>query len=650
MYKIALLLLVILVSRSGITVSQPKTNPAGIIIKFREGAAFGQQQRIVKNHNQLRLSDEKDNALLPGVSLALFKENNFLESQVDEIIRELEKYDEVLFANPLITTSGGQFSAVLGEFFVRLYSKDDYSKLESLAVATRTKILREYEYMPGVFILSADKFSRGNAREMAKYFSETKFFRYASPNMMFTIDACTANDPYYNRQWSIENTGSPQQYNGTPDADMDVDSAWTITAGDSTIKVAVLDSGVDTLQPDLIENLLPGFDATGNNSNGYPNTTYPEDGHGTSCAGIIGAVANNSIGVAGIAHKCKIIPVRIFYYVNFGGTIVPYSTNQWGADGINWAWQVAGADVLSNSWGIPDSLFTILGIDTAFSNDALNNAIDSGRGGKGLPALFSAGNSPDTFVLWPASLPSTIAVAATTMCDELKTFNDCSPENFWASNHGTGLDISAPGVRIATTDIKGVKGFSGGDYFLSFNGTSAACPNAAGVMALIISANKNITAIQARRIISETCDKTGGYSYNSNLLYGSWSEELGYGRVNAFAAIKSALAGGADLENAQSENTGKNFFIFLDEAGMINVHYYLPERGLVSVEIIDVPGRVIATYNKGVQEKGAYIYKIHPKISSPGIFFVRVYAGGVNYGGRTEVKKFLYGLQISDKE
>ena len=96
------------------------------------------------------------------------------------------------------------------------------------------------------------------------------------------------------------------------------------------------------------------------------------------------------------------------------------------------------------------------------------------------------------------------------MCDELKTGNDCSPEN-WSSNHGIGLDISAPGVRIATTDIMGANGYKSSNYSLVFNGTSSACPNAAGVAGLLLSANHELTESQIRSAISRTCKKVGDY-------------------------------------------------------------------------------------------------------------------------------------------
>ena len=103
---------------------------------------------------------------------------------------------------------------------------------------------------------------------------------------------------------------------------MKVDKAWKISTGVG-IKIAVLDSGVDLLHPDLKNNLLKGFDATGKNSKGA-HRTNSNDAHGTACAGII-AAENNSIGTRGVAFNSKVIPVRVIHAKTNGGW---YTTNK----------------------------------------------------------------------------------------------------------------------------------------------------------------------------------------------------------------------------------------------------------------------------------------------------------------------------------
>lgn len=346
---------------------------------------------------------------------------------------------------------------------------------------------------------------------------------FIEPN--FTIlNAFNTVDPFYASQWSIKNEG---YLGGTVDADMDVEEAWQYSIG-TGIKVAVLDTGVDLTHPDLQANLLPGYDAVNNTAGGgYVDTSF----HGTATAGIIGAVGNNNIGTVGIAYGAKIIPIRI------GSEVVGINNNDC-ANGINWAWQ-NGADILSNSWGggSPSSAIT----------NAINNAVTNGRSGKGCVVLFSSGNC-NIGVSYPASLSNVIAVGASNQCDQRKSPNSCDGEawsmqncSVGGSNYGVNLDIVAPGVKIYTTDASGSAGYSIDDYTSTFNGTSAACPNAAGVMALILSLKPSLTYTEARQILESSTDKVASYSYTSGVSgqpNGSWNNEVGYGRVNALKAVK----------------------------------------------------------------------------------------------------------------
>ena len=155
--------------------------------------------------------------------------------------------------------------------------------------------------------------------------------------------------------------------------------------------------------------------------------------------------------------------------------------------------------------------------------------------------FFSAGNDDFNDVLWPADMPNTIAVGASSMCDERKNPNDCSPEN-WGSSYGVTLDVIAPGVRITTTDMMGSNGFTNTPYTTTFNGTSAACPNAAGVGALILALSPGLHARDVKAILNITADRVSNYAYDSTTIHGTWNEEVGHGRVNAFEALKLSLS------------------------------------------------------------------------------------------------------------
>lgn len=436
-------------------------------------------------------------------------------------------------------TDGQHHAGVTNQFFIKLRDKNFEPQLRDKMKANGISEVKADKYIPNLYLLTVSG-KTDNVVSLCQQFTNEGWCQYASPNYLLN-PLVNSNDAYYNRQWALSNEGTALQGSGSLDADMDVDSAWAITTGSSTIKIAIIDSGVDTLHNDLRANLLPGHDAVGDSTDGYPTPNFQEDGHGTCCAGILGAIKDNSVGIAGVAPGCKLIPVRSFFYTNNGGNILPFSTAAIFADAMGWAWNDAQADIMSQSWGLPTNLLVLLPGGVQPVEDAMLQAYQNGRGGKGCAMFFSSGNEGGSAgPIWPGKLDIAIAVNATSMCDERKNENDCSNES-WGGDYGPGLDFSAPGVRIATTDMRGNKGFSTtSDYYLLFNGTSAACPNAAGVGALVLSLRGDLSAEDLRNVIAQTAEKVGGYAYDSTYSNGTWSHELGFGRVNAYNAVQYA--------------------------------------------------------------------------------------------------------------
>ena len=111
----------------------------------------------------------------------------------------------------------------------------------------------------------------------------------------------------------------------------------------------------------------------------------------------------------------------------------------------------------------------------------------------------------------------------------------------WGSNYGAALDIVAPGVKIPTTDRTGSAGYDSSDYFLSFNGTSSACPHVAAVAALVISVVPTLTQQQVVSAILTSTYKLPNYSFSTTKTHGTWNQEVGYGLLNAKAAIQKAV-------------------------------------------------------------------------------------------------------------
>ncbi|MFM1876230.1 MAG: hypothetical protein RL266_1967 [Bacteroidota bacterium] len=495
-----------------------------ILIRFADGLSFADKAAILSAEKGLEALSKED--VLPAPDVTIAKVSGLNLDQLDEVLKRLNANPLVTYANPFVIYKDGTYQGIQDRVIVRLKSDKDINTLNRIAKDLKLNVLERNEFDPLVFVLQTTKQTSGNAIDVANRLHESSAFEYAEPDFLLLLKRFNTNDGLLDYQWSLNNTGSSLQYNGTAGADMNVFPAWATTTGSASIKVAVVDEGVDLNHPDLQANLLSGYDATGQGSGGGPSG---DDAHGTACAGIIAAAGNNNLGVAGVAYSAKIIPVRIAY--SSGTSWV--TSNTWIGNALNWAWQTAGADVLSNSWGGGSSSSTI--------NNAITGAVTNGRGGLGAPVLFAAGNDNGANS-YPATQTNTISVIAMSMCYQRKNPSSCDGENWWGSNYGAGADVAAPGVKIATTDISGSAGYATGDYTGTFNGTSSATPNAAGVMALILSANPNLTQTQARFALESTCRKVGSYTYNSSVSgqpNGTWSNDLGYGLVDAYAAVLS---------------------------------------------------------------------------------------------------------------
>jgi subtilisin family serine protease len=497
-----------------------------VLIAFREGITLEKQTALIKGAAIFKPLKAEMNLPSPRVTIAEILPGK-TEKEILRALAQLRISDDVIYANSFLVYSDGTLQGIQDRFAVKLKSASDYSKLESLVRNNGAEIVEPNRYDPLVYFIKVNKNSKGNALELANQFAESKQFTYAEPDFLKILIRFNTNDTFLNYQWSLNNTGSAIQYSGTAGADMNVFSAWGISTGNAATKVAIIDEGVDLVHPDLVGNILSGFDGTQQGSGGAP---QGNDAHGTSCAGIVAASGNNNLGIAGVAYNAKIVPVRIAY--SSGSNWI--TSDAWIGTSIDWAWNQGDADVLSNSWGG--------GSSSSLINDPIGRAVTLGRGGLGSVVLFAAGNNNGA-VSYPGNLPNVISVAAMSMCNQRKSPTSCDGENFWGSNFGTNVDIAAPGVKIYTTDISGANGYSSGDYTPTFNGTSSATPNAAGVMALILATNPALTQAEARQIIESTCVKTGGYTYNSSVAgqpNGTWSNDLGYGRVNAFAALQLA--------------------------------------------------------------------------------------------------------------
>ncbi|NLJ60616.1 MAG: S8 family serine peptidase [Firmicutes bacterium] len=382
--------------------------------------------------------------------------------------------------------------------------------------------------------------------------------RHAQPNWVGRVtqldDVHTLrvpNDPRFSSQWALDAMALPY--------------AWDKTTGSGSVTVAVIDTGVQVDHPDLAGNIGPGYDF-------YNKTSRVTDynGHGTHIAGIIGAIANNGAGIAGINWNVRIMPLKAAD--NSGGGYLSlseiiealhYAADN-GADVVNMSFQIGGAST-------GEDLFMEEAIEYAYN--------------KGVTMIAAAGNEGQQWLAYPARHSKVIAVSA--VGPDLIRAN-------W-SNYGNNIDVAAPGDNILSTWPVST--------FASASGTSMAAPQVAGVAALLISSGvrgpENI-----RQILHNTAMDLGTKGYD---------DVYGWGLVNAHAAVNGALitkmkifAGDDDGTNVTpysemgSPGAGGFFEITNVEKGSWYIYGW------------------IDTNNNGVIDEGDYFGRTSSKITSSG--------------------------------
>ena len=439
--------------------------------------------------------------------------------QYDAIKAQLRDGGNVRQVLPSFTHKGKRVDPT-DNFYVQLRTADDVSLLQAMAAQYNIEIVDNDVFMPLWYTLSCGASSGMTSIEAANLFHTSGKFASSEPELIY-YDIAHSNDTYYDQQWNLKNTG---QY-GLAGLDINVEGAWEVAKGDGVV-VAVCDQGIDLNHPDLAANIYPySYDAVSGTS---PSVLHEK--HGTACAGIIGAVQDNGIGISGVAPEVQLMSVS--HHEN--------ATAKQLANGLNWAWR-NGADVISCSWGYNSSYYI---------EQAICAALDSGRNEKGCVVVFSSGNSGGA-VSFPAhSDPRILAVGGINYAgrrmgtDSLGIDYSDHLTTPKISCYGEELDVVAPTLNIYTTDISGSDGYSFDNYYDGFGGTSAACPQVAGVAALMLSANPLLTVERVAEIIESTARKVSPelYMYSNDSIHtsGTWNEEVGYGLVDAAAAVERA--------------------------------------------------------------------------------------------------------------
>lgn len=413
----------------------------------------------------------------------------------------------------------GKTESGKAEVFVRFRPGVSLEKIRQLAASHNDRFEDKYENIDGLTTIE-DEDGLDAGQVAREYETLRDVVEYAEPVGTVYADHDEpggakhkhANDPMFGIQWSLENTG---QDGGKSGADIGVLRAWFKTTGSSKVVVAVLDSGVDYTHFDLMNNIwlrpaemAPYQDdelGTFNDLHGFNATdrwTDPMDdnGHGTHCAGIIGAEGDNGKGISGINWNVQIMPLKFLSSTGSGSTKDAIEAINYVIDrkrkGVN-------VRIISASWG------------STQRSRALRDAIKK-AGDEGILFVAAAGNNGDDsdkrphFPAGYYDLPNVVSVAALDRNDQLAGF----------SNYGAkSVQIAAPGKEILSTWL-------GGEFYVA-SGTSMATPEVAGVASLILSINPKMSVKELRDRLFNSVDKLD--SLKGKVATG--------GRINAAKAV-----------------------------------------------------------------------------------------------------------------
>jgi subtilisin family serine protease len=396
----------------------------------------------------------------------------------------------------------------------------------------------------------------------------------------------------------------PNDYNGTIQwglQKINATSAWGVTTGSSSVKIAIVDNAVNYLHQDILANAWTNPGEIPNNGldddlNGYTddihgydladgdNNPTPPPGtlntsafvHGTHCAGIASAVSDNAIGISSIGFRAKIISVKCAA----DNSSVSSLTNAY--EGVDYAMS-AGAKIVSMSFGSTATTITWQYIISAAQT-------------RGIMLVASAGNDNSSTPTYPAAYAYVIAVGSTNSNDNISYF----------SNYGSWVDVMAPGEGIYSTLIEN------GNTYGYLSGTSMACPLVAGLASLVYSQNLNYSESQVESLIKNGCD-------NIDALNPNYVGQMGSGRINAFHAISplgiTSLSQAQTIFSVYPNPSNGNFFLQPVE----NVNES------ISMIVYDVQGNEVANEmlnNLSTDEKITIQFKDFLK---PGIYFIKFY-------------------------
>lgn len=507
-------------------------------------------------------------------------------NQLDAAMAIARASQNVTFASHVyqIQNSPGTHVYLGDQITIQFAAWVDLAKIKTITATLNLVEDKPVVGLPNTFVYLVSKQATENPVKITNRLQGLSEVLAAEPNIIILQEPhYRPRDTLYPAQWYLNNNGGNLTATSSHIA---VEKAWDITRGVRSVVVAVVDDSFALNHPDFQGSGKIVAPKNLKDKNSLPLPSEKEPSHGTACAGV--AVAEeNGTGIVGVAPGCALMPIRTT------GFLDDESIEQI----FDWA-ITKGASVISCSWGASAVYFPL----SLRQRAAISRAATQGRNGKGCVILFAAGNANRPIdgtinernwakdvlsgnTKWLSGFavhPDVIAVSASTSLSKKAAYSNwganisvCAPSNnappgMWFQTTGyvytmPAIAASLPGLGVLTTDQLGAPGYDKSDFTNDFGGTSSATPVVAGVAALILSANPDLTGQQVKSILQETADKVvdpdsdpqlgykeGTYDANGHSVW------FGYGKVNAFRAVQAAVMQRATAQSPARELVGRN--------------------------------------------------------------------------------------------
>lgn len=522
----------------------------------------------------------------PVPSVQLF-ELQVEPSELEQAMQVARASQEVAFASHVyrIKDSPSTLIYVTDQLTIQFTDQVDAATIEAIASSLGLKLMQPVAGIPQTFVFSVTQQATANPIKLANQLMRRSDVLTAEPNIVIRTQALYhPRDSQYPKQWHLHHNGGPDLAAGSH---ISVESAWDITRGVRSVVVAVVDDAIDLNHPDFQGKGKIVAPKDFKDRGALPVPEEPQESHGTACAGV--AIAEeNGVGIVGVAPGCSLMPIRTTGFLDDEAVEQIF----------NWSVE-KGASVISCSWG-PSAVYFPLSLR---QRAVLTRAATQGRNGKGCIIVFAAGNAnrpvngtvseqgwtrnvlrgPTNWLNGFAVHPDVITVSACTSLSKKAAYSSwgttisvAAPSNNAAPGvwlQETGYVNTAPVIRAAlpgkgvfTSDRLGAEGYEPSGFVSSFGGTSSACPVVAGVAALVLSANPDLTAQEVKQILQDTADKIVDPDPDPQLglrkgTYGTngHSQWFGYGKVSATKAVqvaqRRATASATVSRRIQQQNT-----------------------------------------------------------------------------------------------